>query len=154
MEVDRRIVSQSFEKVKASPLASRNFGELSDGERQKVMIARALAQQPEVLILDEPTAFLDWSNRVDLLISLKEIAREEKKTILISSHDLELMMQLSDEIWAMDVSGTIIPGTGHELMQNGILEKIFSGQYASYFTQKASFSGILESASNKASEPL
>jgi iron complex transport system ATP-binding protein len=153
-QTDRSIASHSLELVKAASLSGRNFGELSDGERQKVMIARALAQQPDLLILDEPTAFLDWPNRVDLLFSLKEIAFKEKKTILISSHDLELVLQIADEVWAMDVSGTIIPGTGHELLQNGTLEKIFSSRYASFFKQKICLSGILEAAGNKAGEPL
>ncbi len=150
---DHQIVKQALERVKASSMAGKNFGELSDGERQKVMIARALAQQTEVMILDEPTAFLDWPNRVDLLFSLKEIAHLEKKTILISSHDLELVIQIADNIWALDTRGTITDGTGHELLQNGTLENIFSGQYATFFMQNIALTGGMESAGTKVGEP-
>jgi iron complex transport system ATP-binding protein len=150
---DHQIVEQSLERVKASSMAAKNFGELSDGERQKVMIARALAQQTEVMILDEPTAFLDWPNRVDLLFSLKEIAHLEKKTILISSHDLELVIQIADNIWALDTRGTIIDGIGHELLQNGTLENTFSGQYATFIKQNIVLTGGLESDAVKVSEP-
>lgn len=116
----------------ACALAGRNFGELSDGERQKVMVARALAQEPAGMILDEPTAFLDWSNRVDLLVNLKRIAVKEDRAILISSHDLELVFQIADEIWLLDKDRKMETGTGRELLDSGSLERTFTGSYAHF----------------------
>jgi iron complex transport system ATP-binding protein len=101
-EKDHRTVQLVLEQMNVVPLAGRSFGELSDGERQKVMVARSLAQEPVVMILDEPTAFLDWPNRVDLLVNLKQIASEEDRAILISSHDLELVLQVADELWMLN----------------------------------------------------
>lgn len=131
-EQDRRAVGWAMDQANAAGLAERNFGELSDGERQKVMVARALAQEPAVMILDEPTAFLDWSNRVDLLVNLKRIAAKEDRAILISSHDLELVFQIADEIWLLDRDRKMETGTGRELLDNGSLERTFTGRYAHF----------------------
>ena len=87
-DIDKAIVSQVLGQLEAEYLAERSFNELRDGERQKTMIARALAQQPQVMILDEPTAFLDWSNRLNVLVKLKEPAQSTGKSFLLSSHDL------------------------------------------------------------------
>jgi iron complex transport system ATP-binding protein len=129
---DHLIVEEAIKQVDAGSLMERSFGELSDGERQKVMIARALAQDTIIMILDEPTAFLDWSNRVDLLVSLKRIAAETGKAILISSHDLELVLQIADEIWLMDAQKKIVTGTSRELLESGSLERVFSGQHRQF----------------------
>jgi len=131
-KVDHQIVRQSLELVNAISLTGRSFSELSDGERQKVMIARALAQEPTVMILDEPTAFLDWPNRVDLLVKLKEIASETEKAILISSHDLELVLQVADELWLMNTQKMILTGKCGELIKSGDLERTFIGQHGRF----------------------
>ena len=94
-DADREIVYSVLEKIGALPLADRRYLHLSDGEKQKILIARALAQQTPILFLDEPTAFLDWPNRVETLLLLKEIAVSEKKAVLFSSHDLELVMRFA-----------------------------------------------------------
>lgn len=132
---DQQIVSLAAEQMKITSLLNRSFFELSDGERQKVFIARALAQEPLVMILDEPTAFLDWPNRVDLLILLKQIAREENKAVLISSHDLELVLQIADEIWLMDKNKQIIAGSSTEILNQGILKKTFSSVHAIFLSK-------------------
>ena len=80
-------------------LAHRRINELSDGERQKTMIARALAQGTDYLLLDEPSAFLDYESKQELMSLLVRLAHEEHKAILLSSHDLELVRQYADEIW-------------------------------------------------------
>ncbi|MCA2001694.1 MAG: ABC transporter ATP-binding protein [Chloroflexi bacterium] len=123
---DWDIVSQSLTQLEASHLAERPFHELSDGERQKTMIARALAQQPQVMILDEPTAFLDWPNRLNALVKLKELAQSTGKAFLLSSHDLELVCQVADELWVMENSGNIAVGTPRELQAQGLLSRVFS----------------------------
>ena len=83
------------------PLIRRPVHTLSDGERQKVMIAKALAQQTPVIFLDEPTAFLDYPSKVEVLQLLRGISRKADKTIFLSTHDVELALQLADTIWLM-----------------------------------------------------
>lgn len=95
---DRRLVSEAMQTVGIAPLATRRMGQLSDGERQKVMIAKALAQHTPVIVLDEPTAFLDYPSKVAVMKTLARLAHDEGKTILMSTHDLELAAQLGDEL--------------------------------------------------------
>lgn len=99
---DRRLVSEVMQTVGIAPLATRRMGRLSDGERQKVMIAKALAQHTPVIVLDEPTAFLDYPSKVAVMKTLARLAHDEGKTILMSTHDLELAAQLGDELMEIE----------------------------------------------------
>ena len=99
---DRRLVSEAMQTVGIAPLATRRMGRLSDGERQKVMIAKALAQHTPVIVLDEPTAFLDYPSKVAVMKTLARLAHDEGKTILMSTHDLELATQLGDELMEIE----------------------------------------------------
>lgn len=99
---DRRLVSEAMTTVGIGPLATRRMGQLSDGERQKVMIAKALAQHTPVIVLDEPTAFLDYPSKVAVMKTLARLAHDEGKTILMSTHDLELAAQLGDELMEIE----------------------------------------------------
>ena len=98
---DLRIVDEAIEMVGIGELSRRPVHTLSDGERQKVMIAKALAQQTPVIFLDEPTAFLDYPSKVEVLQLLRRISREAEKTIFLSTHDVELALQLADMLWVM-----------------------------------------------------
>ena len=98
---DIKIVEDSIGKTGIKHLAGRMIQTLSDGERQKVMIAKALAQQTPVIYLDEPTAFLDYPSKVDMLILLRKLAHDMGKTIFLSTHDLELALQLADRLWLL-----------------------------------------------------
>ncbi|RRD02449.1 ABC transporter ATP-binding protein [Prevotella sp. OH937_COT-195] len=98
---DNKIVEDSIRKTGITHLAERMIQTLSDGERQKVMIAKALAQQTPVIYLDEPTAFLDYPSKVDMLILLSKLAHDTGKTIFLSTHDLELALQLADRLWLL-----------------------------------------------------
>ena len=98
---DLRIVDEAIEMVGITDLVRRPVHTLSDGECQKVMIAKALAQQTPVIFLDEPTAFLDYPSKVEVLQLLRRISREAEKTIFLSTHDVELALQLADTIWLM-----------------------------------------------------
>lgn len=99
---DRRLVSEAMQTVGIAPLATRRMGRLSDGERQKMMIAKALAQHTPVIVLDEPTAFLDYPSKVAVMKTLARLAHDEGKTILMSTHDLELAAQLGDELMEIE----------------------------------------------------
>lgn len=99
---DRNIVTRSLRLVGIEWMADRTVASLSDGERQKVMIAKALAQQTSVVLLDEPTAFLDYPSRVEVMQLLLNIAHEEHKTVLLSTHDLDLALQTADRIWLFE----------------------------------------------------
>lgn len=99
---DRCIVDEAISQVGIANLRNRMVGTLSDGELQKVMIAKVLAQQTAVIFLDEPTAFLDYPAKVDMLLLLRSLAREANKTIFLSTHDMELALQLADSLWLME----------------------------------------------------
>ena len=102
---DKEIVDRSIDITGISPLVSRRVGSLSDGERQKVMIAKAIAQETPVILLDEPTAFLDYPSKVSTLTLLSRLAREMGRTILVSTHDVEHALRLSDEVLLLQKEG-------------------------------------------------
>ena len=99
---DKKVVSHSIHLVGIDKLQDRMIQTLSDGERQKVMIAKALAQETPVIYLDEPTAFLDYPSKVEMMQLLFKLSRETDKTIFLSTHDLELALQIADKLWLMD----------------------------------------------------
>ena len=121
-EEDLRIVGEALCLVGISNLSNRLVDTLSDGERQKVMIAKALAQLTPVIYLDEPTAFLDFPSKVEVMLLLRHICREQQKTIFLSTHDLELALQIADCIWLMDATKGLSIGTPQELAETGILK--------------------------------
>lgn len=123
---DRRIIEESIALVKIENLATRMVHTLSDGERQKVMIAKALAQQTPVIFLDEPTAFLDFPSKVEIMQLLHRLTRETGKTIFLSTHDLELALQIADKIWLMDHRHGITIGTPEDLALEGHLSNFFA----------------------------
>lgn len=102
---DKEIVDRSIDITGISPLVSRRVGSLSDGERQKVMIAKAIAQETPVILLDEPTAFLDYPSKVSTLTLLSRLAREMGRTILVSTHDVEHALRLSEEVLLLQKEG-------------------------------------------------
>ena len=125
---DLRIVDEVIEMVGIKSLTRRPIHTLSDGERQKVMIAKALAQQTPVIFLDEPTAFLDYPSKVEVLLLLRSISRQAQKTIFLSTHDVELALQLADTLWLMtkkapDEGCPIAIGTPSELAASGDLSR-------------------------------
>ena len=118
---DRRIVRHSIESVGITAMAERRVCTLSDGEMQKVMIAKSLAQQTPVILLDEPTAFLDFPGKIDLMLLLQRLAHEERKTIILSTHDLETALQTADRLWLL-ADGALHDGTPHELADRGFID--------------------------------
>lgn len=119
---DHRIVDEAIHLVGIGELSTRMVHTLSDGERQKVMIAKALAQQTPVIYLDEPTAFLDFPSKVEMMQLLHRLAVDEQNTIFLSTHDVELALQLADCLWLME-PGLLSVGTPQELAASGALSR-------------------------------
>lgn len=122
---DDAIVDEAIAQVGIGTLANRMAHTLSDGERQKVMIAKALAQDTPVIMLDEPTAFLDFGAKVEAMLLLRRLAHEMQKTILLSTHDVELALQCSDCLWLMSREGITV-GTPGQLANDGTLSSFFN----------------------------
>lgn len=123
---DKEIVKNAIESVGLLHKINSFISELSDGERQKAMIARALAQETPVIILDEPTSFLDVASRYDIMNLLANAAHQEGKSILLSTHDTSAAVPLADRLWVV-ANGTLYTGKTEELSANGTLNRVFSG---------------------------
>lgn len=124
-QADHAIVKQALQQVHALPLANKKLHELSDGQLQMTMIARAIAQQTPIILLDEPTAHLDLNNRVEIMKLLKRLAHTENKAILISTHELDLALQMADSIWLADKNNSILTGIPEDLVLNGTFDDVF-----------------------------
>ncbi|MEH2284326.1 MAG: ABC transporter ATP-binding protein [Nostoc sp.] len=125
---DEVIVNWAIKSVGAVHLAQRQVSELSDGERQKIMIARALAQSPIVMLLDEPTAFLDLPRRVEIMQLLRQLARETNQAILLSTHDLDLALRLADKVWLLSTNGILHVGAPEDLVLSGAFADTFASE--------------------------
>lgn len=122
---DKAIVNQAIKHVGIQHLANRPIQSLSDGERQKMMIAKALAQETAIIILDEPTAFLDYPSKIEMMRLLHDLSRESSKTIFMSTHDLDLALQTSDCIWLLNKETGLHVGTPEDLAIEGTLTNFF-----------------------------
>ena len=124
-ENDENEIKVSLELVGVNNLINRVFNTLSDGEKQKVMIAKAIAQNTPVIMLDEPTAFLDYPSKIELFSLLKKLAKEQHKAILFSSHDLELLLRYTDNLWIIAKNKPFAAGQSSKLLKNGIIKEYF-----------------------------
>lgn len=125
---DIAIVQGAVTAVGAEALAPRLLHEMSDGERQKLMIARALAQEPLLLILDEPTAYLDLPRRVEIMHLLRQLAHDTGRAILLSTHDLDLALRTADRLWLMSKGGVVQTGAPEDLVLSGAFECTFASE--------------------------
>ncbi|MGB1285485.1 MAG: ABC transporter ATP-binding protein, partial [Aggregatilineales bacterium] len=124
---DKSVVQWAVDAVDARDIADAPVIELSDGQRQKLMIARALAQESDVILLDEPTAYLDLPRRVEMMRLLKHLAAETNRAILLSTHDLDLALRSADKLWLMS-DGVIRMGTPEDLILSGAFEATFQSE--------------------------
>ena len=122
---DSKIVEKSIEQVGVTNLKDRQWLSLSDGEKQKVMIAKSLAQETPVIFLDEPTAFLDLPSKVEIMHLLHRLARENNKLILLSTHDMELALQMADRLWVLAGTDTLWTGSPEDLLMDKIFTDFF-----------------------------
>lgn len=122
---DNAVVKEAIRMVNIPELAERSIQTLSDGERQKAMIAKTLAQQTPIIFLDEPTAFLDFPSKIEILQLLHSLSKNTNKTIFLSTHDLELALQIADIVWMMDKTKGLFTGSPDELAREGIIGNFF-----------------------------
>lgn len=125
-EKDYEIVEKALQDAGIAEKADCHISQISDGERQKAFVAKALAQECPLIILDEPTAFLDVASRRELMALLSGLAHREGKTILISSHDLELALRFSDRLILQQKGAPLMCGTPSEMESSGTIEKFFA----------------------------
>ncbi|MFI2371913.1 ABC transporter ATP-binding protein [Streptomyces sp. NPDC018833] len=136
---DHAAVAWSLQAVGAGHLADRPAAELSDGERQRVLTARALAQEPDVLLLDEPTAFLDVPSRVALTVLLRDLARDKGLTVVVSTHDLELALRVADAVWLVDRESGVHAGAPEDLIRSGAVAAAFDADHLAFDAVSGTF---------------
>ena len=125
---DRKWVDQALSDTRLTALQDERLGELSDGQRQKAMIARALAQDGNVLVLDEPTAHLDLINRLEIMTLLREISQEKEKAVLVVTHDLDIALETADRFWLMNCGSPLHMGRPEDILLSGKIQALFPGK--------------------------
>jgi len=138
-EHDLAMIDWAIDAVNARELVASAVNELSDGQRQKIMIARALAQDPALILLDEPTAFLDLPRRVEVMRLLKQLSRQTERAILLSTHDLDLALRTADKLWLMPQDGAIQVGAPEDLILSGVFAEVFSSEGVEFDMQSGTF---------------
>ncbi|MFM7193702.1 MAG: ABC transporter ATP-binding protein [Bacteroidota bacterium] len=141
-EQDLEFVSSALRMTGCSDLSGRRAGTLSDGQCQMVMIARAIAQDTPVILLDEPTSHLDLNNRVEIMELLRRLCRDNNRSILVSTHELDLALQCADQLWLADPAGMIHCGIPEDLVLDGRIDQVFSLKGFSLKTGKMERKGL------------
>ena len=139
LDSDKEKISEALNLVHLNNKKDEPFSELSDGEKQRVMIAKALAQDTEIIILDEPTAHLDLPNRVEIMLLLHSLAHRSSKAILLSTHELDLALQAADRIWLMG-NEKVENGVPEDLVLNGNFERAFDSKHYFFNSANGNFS--------------
>ncbi|MGM0565383.1 MAG: ABC transporter ATP-binding protein [Bacteroidota bacterium] len=127
-KADYTQIQKAMEYVGISHMRNRLFDHLSDGEKQKVLIAKGLAQDTPVIMLDEPTAFLDFPSKIEVMQILLDLSKTAGKAVVLSTHDVELALQVADRIWLMDKGKDIVSGCPEDLVLSNELNRFFEKQ--------------------------
>ena len=141
---DEAIIETSLSKVGALEYADRWMSDLSDGERQRVILARALAQQTDVLLLDEPTAFLDLAHTMELSVLLKKFSREEGKSIIMSTHDWATALQIADRVFWIDKSSQFHILETEALKKGGKMNEMLNSPFGKWNSDKGRFELLID----------
>ncbi len=134
------IIREAIEMVHMDHKMHQNINELSDGERQRAMIAKALAQDTPIIMLDEPTAHLDLPNRVEIMLLLHKLAHKTQKAILLSTHELDLALQAADRIWLISSEHGVECGVPEDLVFNGSFNRVFQSNSFFFNASNGNFS--------------
>ena len=129
---DQEIVWKSLERVHALEIANQDFSTLSDGQKQRILLARAICQEPEILILDEPTAYLDIRYKIELLEILQEMARSQGTIVIMSLHEIDLAMKISDQLLCMDGKKIISYGAPKTILSDQLIRELYGIGAGSY----------------------
>ncbi len=129
---DHKAVENAMELVQVAEIKELMFDRISDGQRQRVMLARAICQEPEILILDEPTSYLDVRHKLEFLSILQKLCRERKLTVILSLHELELAEKISDRILCVNGSTVDRTGTPEEVMTDGYITELYGIRMGNY----------------------
>ena len=129
---DREIVRRALQRVDALELADRDFSTLSDGQRQRIMLARAICQQPEVIVLDEPTAYLDIRHKIELLNILREMAHDNGITVIMSLHEIDLAAKISDQLLFVKGDTIAVFGRPDEIFEGDTINRLYDIEHGSY----------------------
>jgi iron complex transport system ATP-binding protein len=124
-EADAVLVGSALDAVGMGAFTARRFGELSDGEKQKVQIARAIAQNTSIIVLDEPTAFLDAPSRIEIFHLATRLVVEKNMSIVLCTHEVDLALRNSDELWVMDREHRFESGTPASIARSGVINRAF-----------------------------
>jgi iron complex transport system ATP-binding protein len=135
---DDKIINEALEKTSMSAFRNKFVSELSDGERQKVMISRILAQDTGIMIMDEPTAFLDIGSKYEILHLLHQLSRQNRKTILFSTHDLQMAVSQADKIWLV-LDDRLMEGAPEDLILRGAFDHLFDSSPVKFNTENGTF---------------
>jgi iron complex transport system ATP-binding protein len=127
-QADREVVEKALSDTKITYLRDERLSEISDGQRQKAMIARALAQDGQVMILDEPTAHLDLVNRFEVMSLLRDIAHSQQKAILVVTHDLDIAIETADRFWLLNCGTPLISGKPEDLILSGQINQLLPSE--------------------------
>lgn len=125
---DEEIVNEAMEKVHVLDLSQRDFAAISDGQRQRILLARAICQQPEIIVLDEPTSFLDIRHKVELLSILRKMAKEKGTTVIMSLHEIDLAEKISDKVICVKGEEISHFGTPEEIFKEDCIPKLYGTQ--------------------------
>lgn len=131
-QADRKIVRESLALVHAEDLASCDFSEISDGQRQRVLLARALCQEPEVIVLDEPTSFLDIRHKLELLAILKDMVQQRQLAVIMSLHELDLAQKISDYVVCVHNNSIEKYGPPEEIFTSEYIMRLYGAARGSY----------------------
>lgn len=129
---DHEVVLEALRRVHAEELYDRDFSELSDGQRQRIMLARAICQEPEIIVLDEPTSYLDIKHKIELLEILSDMAKSKGITVVMSLHEIDLAYKVSDKIVCVNGEKIAAYGTPEEIFSDESIRRLYHIERGSY----------------------
>ena len=138
-ETDQQIIEHSITECSIAHKRDELLSSLSDGEKQKAFIAKALAQDTPIIILDEPTAFLDLSARIEIIQLLRKVVSDSGKTVILSTHDLDLALQMADKLWLLQPGGPLITGSPEDLLIQNAFQRLFQSKGIVFDTKTGLF---------------